>query len=62
MHIIMDNQNASATYVDDGRVLNTDKATGAQRFSLNTWPDFKSAKAAFHAGDIKWGEWDNPNF
>jgi hypothetical protein len=58
MRDIDDNLKASATYQADGRVLQMDKRVGALRFSLNSWPDFESAKKAYHEDKVKWGEWD----
>jgi hypothetical protein len=58
MRDISDNPKVNATYQADGRLLQMDKRVGALRFSLNSWPDFESAKRAYHEGDVKWGEWD----
>jgi hypothetical protein len=58
MRDIDDDPQANATYLTDGRVFQMDKRVGALRFSLNSWPDFESAKSAYHQGRVKWGEWD----
>ena len=37
-------------YEDDGRVVHTDKRTGAQKISLKAWFDVASARRALDAG------------
>jgi hypothetical protein len=56
--VIFENKLELITFTLDGRLLHTHKATFAQRHSLETWPDFESAKKAFESapGQIRWGE------
>jgi hypothetical protein len=45
-------------YEDDGRLVHTDKSTGAQKISLKAWFDVASARRALDAGieKIEWKE------
>jgi hypothetical protein len=47
--LILETETESITFGEDGRLLHTHKTTFAQRRSLNTWPDFQSAKKAVEA-------------
>jgi hypothetical protein len=49
-------------YEDDGRLVHTDKRTGAQKISLKTWFDVASARRALGAGieKIEWKELKEP--
>jgi len=49
-------------YEDDGHLLHTDKRTGVQWISLNTWRDLANAKQAVTAGfsKIEWEELKDP--
>ena len=59
--VIFENKLELITFTLDGLLLHTHKATLAQRHSLETWPDFESAKKAFESapGQIRWGESDS---
>jgi hypothetical protein len=54
--VIFENDLELITFTLDGHLLHTHKATFVQRHSLDTWPDFESAKKAFEAdlGHLKW--------
>ena len=56
--LILETETESITFGEDGHRLHTHKTTFAQRRSLNTWPDFQSAKKAVEAdlGHIRWGD------
>ena len=56
--LILETETESISFGEDGRLLHTHKTTFAQRRSLNTWPDFQSAKKAVEAdlGHIRWGD------
>ena len=56
--LILETETESITFGEDGHLLHTHKTTFAQRRSLNTWPDFQSAKKAVEAdlGHIRWGD------
>ena len=42
--LILETETEFITFGEDGHLLHTHKTTFAQRRSLNTWPDFQSAK------------------
>ena len=54
--VIFENDVGLITFTVDGHLLHTHKTTFAQRHSLDTWPDFESAKQAFESrpGQIRW--------
>jgi hypothetical protein len=54
--VIFENDVELITFTVDGHLLHTHKTTFAQRHSLDTWPDFESAKQAFESrpGQIRW--------
>ena len=56
--VIFESKLELITFAIDGRILHTHKANFVQRHSLDTWPDFESAKKAFESGpgQIRWGE------
>ena len=62
MKTLLNNLSAHIGYGDDGHLLHTDKRTGAQRVSLQRWPDLASAKKALGAGlgKIEWEELKEP--
>ena len=47
-------------YMNDGRLVHTDKRTGKQTISWRMWPDIASADATLAAGvaAIQWEEFD----
>jgi hypothetical protein len=49
-------------YEDDGRLVHTDKSTGAQKISLKAWFDVASARRALDVGigKIEWKELKEP--
>jgi hypothetical protein len=54
--VIFENKLEIVVFLPDGRLLQTHKATFAQRHSLGSWRDFESAKKAFETGPIKWAQ------
>ena len=56
--VIFENKLELITFTLDGHILHTHKTTFVQRHSLDTWPDFESAKKAFESGpaQIMWGD------
>jgi hypothetical protein len=56
--VIFENKLELITFTLDGHLLHTHKTNFVQRHSLETWPDFESAKKAFESasGQIRWGE------
>lgn len=61
MDVIFEDHWAIVTFLDDGRLLHTAKADGAQRWSLYAWPDFESAQQAYQLDQVEWGDWyDSP--
>jgi len=57
--VIFENDNELITFTVDGHLLHTHKTTFVQRHSLDTWPDFESAKKAFEA-DLSHLKWEDP--
>jgi hypothetical protein len=59
---LLNNLWAHIGYDDDGHLVHTDKRSGRQRISLETWPDLASAKKALAAGlsKIEWEELKEP--
>ncbi len=49
-------------YEDDGRLVHTDKRTGAQLVSVKTWPSLMAARQALDPGfsKIEWEELREP--
>jgi hypothetical protein len=62
MKTLLNNLWAHIGYEDDGHLLHTDKRTGAQRVSVQNWPDPASAKKALAGGPgkIEWEELKEP--
>jgi hypothetical protein len=56
--VILEDHLELITFTTDGRLLHTHKSSFVQRHSLETWPDFESAKKAVETNlnHIKWGE------
>ena len=56
--VVFENDAELITFTVDGHLLHTHKTTFVQRHSLDTWPDFESAKKAFEAdlAHVRWGE------
>jgi hypothetical protein len=56
--VIFENRLELITFTLDGHLLHTHKDTFAQRHSLDTWPDFESAKKAVETdlNRVRWGE------
>ena len=56
--VIFESELELITFTIDGHLLHTHKTNFVQRHSLDTWPDFESAKKAFDTGpsQIGWGE------
>ena len=54
--VIFENKQEIVVFVKDGRLLHTHKTDFSQHHSLDTWPDFESARKAFEMGHVKWGE------
>jgi hypothetical protein len=52
--VIFENKLDLITFTLDGYLVHTHKTTFVQRRSLDTWPDFESAKKAFKSGQIRW--------
>jgi hypothetical protein len=54
--VVFENDNELITFTVDGHLLHTHKTTFAQRHSVDTWPNFESAKKAFEAnlGHLRW--------
>jgi hypothetical protein len=59
---LLNNLWAYIGYDDDGHLVHTDKRTGKQKTSLETWPDARSAKEAVAArlSEIEWEELQEP--
>jgi hypothetical protein len=58
---LLNNLWAHIGYEDDGHLVHTDKRTGAQRVSVQSWPDPASAKKALAGpGKIEWEELKEP--
>ena len=62
MKTLLNNLWAHIGYEDDGHLVHTDKRSGRQRISLETWSDIASAKKALAAGlsKIEWEELKEP--
>jgi hypothetical protein len=56
--LILETETETITYAEDGHLVHTHNTTFVQRRSLDTWPDFESAKKAVDAdlGHIRWQE------
>jgi hypothetical protein len=56
--VIFESKLELITFTLDGHLLHTHKTNFVQRHSLDTWPDFESAKKAFESGpgQIIWGD------
>ena len=56
--VIFESELELITFTIDGRILHTHKTNFVQRHSLDTWPDFESAKKAFEnsPSQIGWGD------
>jgi hypothetical protein len=59
---LLNNLWAHIGYEDDGYLVHTDKRTGKQKISIETWPDVASAKEAVAArlSKIEWEELNEP--
>jgi hypothetical protein len=59
---LLNNLWAHIGYEDDGHLVHTDKRTGAQNISIETWPEVSSAKEAVARGlgKIEWEELKEP--
>jgi hypothetical protein len=53
--VIFENKQEIVVFVEDGRLLHTHKTDLSQHHSLDTWPDFESARKAFESGHVRWG-------
>ena len=53
---LLSNERAQIGNEDDRHLVHTDKRTGKQRISFQTWPDIASAKMAVarDLGEIEW--------
>jgi hypothetical protein len=58
MRTLLNNLWAHIGYDDDGYLVHTDKRTGKQKTSVETWPDVISAKeaVAVRLSKIEWEE------
>jgi hypothetical protein len=56
--LILETESETITFEEGGYLLHTHNGNFAQRRSLDTWPDFESAKKAVETdlGHIRWGE------
>jgi hypothetical protein len=52
--VVFENKLEIVVFLPDGRLVQTHKTTFVKRHSLNTWPDFESAKKAFELGSVRW--------
>jgi hypothetical protein len=59
---LLNNLRTHIGYEDDGRLVHTDKRTGAQKISFKAWFDVASARRALEAGieKIEWKELKEP--
>jgi hypothetical protein len=59
---LLNNLRVQFGYEDDGHLVHTDKRTGKQRVTLQTWPAMLSAKTAMSKGlgKIEWEELKEP--
>jgi hypothetical protein len=59
---LLNDLGAHIGYEDDGHLVHTDKRTGVQKVSLETWPDVASAKEAVaeKLNKIEWEELKEP--
>jgi hypothetical protein len=57
--VIFENKTEVITYTLDGHLLHTHKTNFVQRYSLDTWPDFESAKKAVET-DLRHVRWSDP--
>ena len=55
--VIFENELELITFTLDGHLLHTHKTNFVQRHSLDTWPDFESAKKA-EMGRAGWSQRD----
>ena len=62
MKTILNNLCSHISYERDGRLVHTDKKTGAQMVSIYTWPSLSGAREALANafGKIEWQKFNEP--
>jgi hypothetical protein len=62
MKTVLNNSCSHIGYEHDGRLVHTDKKTGAQMVSIYTWPSLRGAREALANafGKIQWQKFDEP--